>query len=79
MNAHKVEMVLAEDGVLVLRGLPFRAGDKVEAIVLEHSQSHHSAIPLDPTDSLYLQGISSIMSEWESEADELAYQNLLGI
>jgi hypothetical protein len=35
MNAHKVEVVLAEDGVLVLKGLPFRAGDMVEAIVIE--------------------------------------------
>jgi hypothetical protein len=76
MNAHKVEMVLAEDGVLVLKDLPFRAGDKVEAIVLERSQSSQSAVPLDPMDSLYLQGISSIMNEWESEADELAYQDL---
>jgi hypothetical protein len=35
MNAHKVETVLAEDGILILKGLPFRAGDQVEAIVLE--------------------------------------------
>jgi hypothetical protein len=39
MNAHKVEVVLAEDGVLVLKGLPFRAGAMVEAIVIELSQN----------------------------------------
>ena len=75
MNAHKVEMVLAEDGVLLLEGLPFLAGEKVEAIVCERSQSSQISTPLDSTD-LYLQSISSTMSEWESEADELAYQDL---
>ena len=35
MNAHKIEVVLAEDGTLILRGLPFHAGDAVEVIILE--------------------------------------------
>lgn len=35
MNAHKVEAVLSEDGTLILRGLPFHAGDAVEVIILE--------------------------------------------
>lgn len=35
MNAHKIETVLNEDGTLTLRGLPFRAGDAVEVIILE--------------------------------------------
>lgn len=35
MNAHKIEAVLAEDGTLTLRGLPFHAGDAVEVIILE--------------------------------------------
>lgn len=35
MNAHKMEAVLAEDGTLTLRGLPFHAGDAVEIIILE--------------------------------------------
>jgi hypothetical protein len=35
MKAHKVKAVLAEDGVLVLKNLPFQAGDEVEAIVLQ--------------------------------------------
>jgi hypothetical protein len=35
MNAHKVETILAEDGTLILRDLPFHAGDTVEIIILE--------------------------------------------
>ncbi len=35
MNAHKVETILAEDGTLILRDLPFHAGDAVEIIILE--------------------------------------------
>jgi hypothetical protein len=34
-NAYKVEAVLAEDGTLVLQGLPFQAGAAVEVIILE--------------------------------------------
>lgn len=37
MNAHKLEAVLAEDGKLVLDGLPFDAGASVEVIILERS------------------------------------------
>ncbi|AFZ24251.1 hypothetical protein Cylst_2007 [Cylindrospermum stagnale PCC 7417] len=35
MNAHKIELVLTEDGTLTLQGLPFHAGDAVEVIILE--------------------------------------------
>ncbi|MGJ5632698.1 hypothetical protein [Nostoc sp. CALU 1950] len=35
MNAHKIEIVLTEDGTLTLQGLPFHAGDAVEVIILE--------------------------------------------
>ncbi|ODG99332.1 hypothetical protein A4S05_38095 [Nostoc sp. KVJ20] len=35
MNAHKIEIVLTEDGNLILQGLPFHAGDAVEVIILE--------------------------------------------
>ncbi|MBX9583395.1 MAG: hypothetical protein K2X87_24090 [Gemmataceae bacterium] len=39
---HRSEIVLAEDGKLSLAGLPFRAGDAVEVIVLP------AAGPADP-------------------------------
>ena len=34
MRAYRVEKTLAEDGVLELRALPFRAGEFVEVIIL---------------------------------------------
>jgi hypothetical protein len=74
MNAHKVETVLAEDGILILKGLPFRAGDQVKAIVLERPQIVSSQVLAE--ELTYLQSISSVMNEWESAADELAYQGL---
>ncbi|MDZ8070469.1 MAG: hypothetical protein RMY64_33485 [Nostoc sp. DedQUE08] len=45
MNAHKIEVVLTEDGTLTLRGLPFHAGDAVEVIILETKTLHHQAAP----------------------------------
>ena len=75
MNAHKLQTVLSQDGQLVLKGLPFRAGETVEVIVLAQTalKSQHD---IDTAESLYLTGISGMMEEWESEADEIAYQNL---
>jgi hypothetical protein len=39
MNAYKVEMILSEDGALMLKDLPFHVGDAVEVIILERSPS----------------------------------------
>ena len=98
MNAHRVETILTEDGVLVLQHLPFHAGDAVYVIVMERTQTHQDKIInqksesnlyplqgkqpycydelLEPADREYLLEISSMMSEWESEADECAYRDL---
>jgi hypothetical protein len=46
MNAHKIEVVLAEDGTLILRGLPFHAGDAVEVIILEAKTPQHTVASL---------------------------------
>jgi hypothetical protein len=43
MNAHKIEVVLTEDGTLTLQGLPFHAGDMVEVIILETKTPQHQA------------------------------------
>ncbi|MBH8565335.1 hypothetical protein I8748_24665 [Nostoc sp. CENA67] len=43
MNAHKIEVVLTEDGTLTLQGLPFHAGDAVEVIILETKTSQQQA------------------------------------
>ncbi len=34
MQAHRAEATLSEDGVVTLRGIPFRRGETVEIIVL---------------------------------------------
>ncbi|MDF5722543.1 MAG: hypothetical protein PUP91_19040 [Rhizonema sp. PD37] len=46
MNAHKIEVVLTEDGTLTLQGLPFHAGDTVEVIILETKIPLPQAQPL---------------------------------
>jgi hypothetical protein len=46
MNAHKIKVVLAEDGTLILRGLPFHAGDAVEVIILEAKTPQHTVASL---------------------------------
>jgi hypothetical protein len=45
MNAHKIEVILTEDGTLTLQGLPFHAGDAVEVIILSAKTPHHQAAP----------------------------------
>ena len=51
MNAHKIETVLTEDGTLMLRGLPFQAGDAVEVIVLQGKTPQHKVIPKPQSDT----------------------------
>jgi len=53
MNAHKIETVLNEDGTLTLRGLPFRAGDAVEVIILESRTPQHEAPTPSPDSNPY--------------------------
>lgn len=86
MNAHKLEAVMSHDGQLLLHGLPFRAGDTVEVIVLaqkamngatsEDAPDSLSPATLGSSDQVYLASISNMIEEWGSEADEAAYQNL---
>jgi hypothetical protein len=35
MKAHRVETTLTEDGTLIIKDLPFQAGETVEIIILE--------------------------------------------
>lgn len=46
MKAYRVELVLAENGVLTLTGLPFHAGESVEIIVLEHPEKSATTPPV---------------------------------
>lgn len=45
MNAHKLAVTLLEDGILVLKGLPFHAGDTVEIIILEQPKEQSASPP----------------------------------
>ncbi len=79
MNAYKVEAIIAEDGTVTLRGLPFRTGETVEVIVIERSPapakpSSHSE--LTALDRDYLLGVEAQLSEWISPEDEAAYGDL---
>ncbi len=47
MQAYKTEMTLVQDGTLILSELPFRAGERVEVILLACSRSA-SESTLDP-------------------------------
>lgn len=85
MNAYKLNAVLSQDGQLLLDGLPFQAGELVEVIVLAQADTEAESpvvaqpfaqIAITSTDQDYLMSIASAMDEWESEADEAAYQDL---
>jgi hypothetical protein len=54
MEAHKIEAVLTEDGTLMLRGLPFHAGDAVEVIILSaKTPQNQGAAPIQADTNLY--------------------------
>jgi hypothetical protein len=52
MNAYKVEMVLSEDGALLLHNLPFHAGDAVEVIVSERPKTQQDKIITEESESI---------------------------
>ncbi|MCZ8065259.1 MAG: hypothetical protein ACK5QJ_01395 [Microcystis sp.] len=43
MNTYKIQTVLTEDGTVLLKELPFQAGDAVEIIILEQSKTSLSS------------------------------------
>jgi hypothetical protein len=65
MNAHKLAATLMEDGNLVLKGLPFHAGDTVEIIILEQPKEQ-SASPPQQTE-YPLQGKQPLMGRKNDE------------
>ena len=38
MQTYHLEKIVAKDGKVTIQGLPLRAGEKVEIIILRHSQ-----------------------------------------
>ncbi|BCL37125.1 hypothetical protein [Nostoc sp. MS1] len=47
MKAHRIETTLTEDGTLIIKDLPFQAGESVEIIILE-SDTHRQEANLYP-------------------------------
>jgi hypothetical protein len=45
MNAVRVEVILEQDGTLTLKDLPFRAGEKIEVILLPTNPAVNSNDP----------------------------------
>lgn len=83
MNAYKIKTELGKDGTLLLEGLPFSSGQWVEVIVLDAEEpvTLQSTLTVKhprttPQDADYLAAVSATMTEWQSEADEIAYRDL---
>jgi hypothetical protein len=80
MNAYKVDAIVTESGLSILAGLPLPVGSSVEVIILDNGMLDRSQrVDISSSSALqtdYLVGISSLMTEWESAADESAYQDL---
>jgi hypothetical protein len=83
MNAYKVNAIVTEDGLTMLEKLPLPVGSSVEVIILDNGMLIEKGLLPQTANfsqpalqSEYLLGISSLMTEWESAADESAYQDL---
>jgi hypothetical protein len=85
MNAYKVDAIVTENGLAIGSGLPLPIGRSVEVIILDSETLDRQPIDrhvaaenrsLDLSSPEYLVSISSLMTEWESAADESAYQDL---
>jgi hypothetical protein len=71
---------VTESGLSILAGLPLPVGSSVEVIILDNGRLDLSRMVDISSSSAsqpdYLVSISSLMTEWESAADESAYQDL---
>ncbi len=67
MRAFRTETVLSQNGVLLLKGLPFRAGEKVEVIILRPRRKRPAGAryPLRAKPIRYLAPFESVAeNEW---------------
>lgn len=66
--AHRVEVVLSEDGRLALENLPFRAGQTVEVIVLLAPRPDRAEHPLRGTVLSYDRPTEPVAEEdWDAD------------
>ena len=75
MNAYKVDAIVTESGLTILEQIPLAVGMSVEVIILDRSVSSRQ-LDSNTDRADYIVGISSLMTEWESPADESAYEDL---
>ncbi|QTN32041.1 hypothetical protein HZ994_06755 [Akkermansiaceae bacterium] len=69
MQAHRAETTLSEDGVITLRGIPFRRGESVEVIVLPFATapSNGSRYPLRGKPVTFLAPTEPVAdTDWEA-------------
>lgn len=68
MSAHHIEITLSQDGKLMLDELPFRAGDKVEVIILaRQSKPNGQGYSLRGKPIKYLDATDPVAQEdWEA-------------
>jgi len=68
MNGYRIETAIAENGTLILSGIPFHAGDAVEVIILERTMqvSSSSRYPLRGTPIHYIDPTEPVaLEEWD--------------
>jgi hypothetical protein len=69
MQACRIETRVTRDGTLTIKGLPFRAGDKVEVIVRRHKHEEGQAkrYPLRGKPVRYTEPFSNVAEgDWEA-------------
>lgn len=76
MNAVRLEKVLENDGELILTGLPYRKGQKVELIVLSEVREQEQKPPLT-AEKLLNSGIVGIWKDRKDIADSSVYARQL--
>ncbi|HEX28809.1 hypothetical protein J7M22_16635 [Candidatus Poribacteria bacterium] len=68
MQAYRVETVVAQDGTLTIKGIPFRSGEKVEVIILSrsHELKKEELYSLRGKPIRYLEPFESVAeNDWE--------------
>jgi hypothetical protein len=68
MQDYRVETKVSRDGSLIIKGLPFQAGDKVEVIIRSHKHGERKGIcyPLRGKPIRYTDPFGSVAEEeWE--------------
>jgi hypothetical protein len=68
MNAYRIETAIAENGTLILSGIPFHAGDAVEVIILERTMqvSSPNRYPLRGTPIHYIDPTEPVaLEKWD--------------